>query len=127
MKRFQVTGIFMAALFVLIVLSSALGLAQDKFVTLRFSSFFTPSHELAKITDQWCKEVEKRTNGRVKARHYPGGTMNSAPVMYDSVVQGVIDVGNHVLGYTMGKFPLAEVLDYPLGYPSGYVATKLVN
>jgi TRAP-type C4-dicarboxylate transport system substrate-binding protein len=27
----------------------------------------------------------------------------------------------------MGKFPLSEVFDYPLGYPSGQVATRLVN
>jgi TRAP-type C4-dicarboxylate transport system substrate-binding protein len=101
--------------------------AQDKVINLKFSTFFPPNHKLAKITEDWCKEVEKRTNGKVKVRHFPGGTLNSAPQTYDSIVQGVVDVGNHVLGYTMGKFPLSEVLDYPLGYHSGSVATKLVN
>jgi len=96
-------------------------------VTLRFSTFFPPSHEHAKITDQWGKEVEKRTNGRVKVRQYAGATLTPPAQTYDSVVQGVVDVGNIVLGYTMGKFPLSEVLDYPLGYPSGTVATHLVN
>ncbi len=61
------------------------------------------------------------------AKHYPGATLTPANQTYDSVVQGVVDVGNIVLGYTMGKFPLSEVLDYPLGYPSGTVATHLVN
>lgn len=106
---------------------SAAGFAQDKQINLRFSTFFASSHKNAIITDEWCKEVEKRTGGKVKVRQYPGGTLTAAPQTYDSVVQGVADLGNVVLGYTMGKFPLSEVLDYPLGYKSGYQATKLAN
>ncbi len=101
--------------------------AQDKSVTLRFSTFFPVSHQNAVITEQWCKEVEKRTQGKVKVRHFPGATLTSPAQTYDSIIQGVVDIGNCVLGYTMGKFPLSEILDYPLGYPSGYVATKVAN
>jgi len=101
--------------------------AQEKVVNLRFSTFFPPSHENAKITDAWCKEVEKRTNGKVRVRHYTGATLTAPAQTYDSVVQGVCDVGNIVLGYTMGKFPLTEVLDYPLGYPNGTMSTHLSN
>ena len=79
------------------------------------------------ITADWCKEVEKRTNGKVKVHQYAGATLTPPAQTYDSVVQGVVDVGNIVLGYTMGKFPLSEVLDYPLGSPSGTVSTRLVN
>jgi len=32
-----------------------------------------------------------------------------------------------VFSYTMGKFPLLEVLDLPLGSRTGYAATRLVN
>lgn len=103
------------------------GFAQDKAISLRFSTFFPPTHPLAQITDQWCKEVAKRTNDRVKVKQYAGATLTPPAQTYDSVVQGVVDVGNVVLGYTMGKFPLSEVLDYPLGYPNGIVAHKLAN
>ncbi|HEY3276958.1 MAG TPA: hypothetical protein VGJ94_10085 [Syntrophorhabdaceae bacterium] len=101
--------------------------AQEKTVNIRFSTFFPPSHEHAKITADWAKEVEKRTEGRVKVRHYAGGTLNPPTQTYDSMVQGVVDAGTVVLGYTSGKFPLSEVLDYPLGYPNGAVATRLMN
>jgi TRAP-type transport system periplasmic protein len=127
MKRSIFVCLFMLFVFSVTAIFVSPVLAQDKVINLKFSSFFPPSHELAKITAEWCKEVEKRTNGKVKVRQFAGGTLNSAPAMYDSVVQGVVDVGNHVLGYTMGKFPLSEALDFPLGYPSGAVATKLVN
>jgi TRAP-type C4-dicarboxylate transport system substrate-binding protein len=101
--------------------------AQDKVISLRFSNQFPPGSPNATIIDAWCAEVKKRTDGKVKVQHFPGNILNAPPAMYDSVVQGIVDVGNHVLGYTSGKFPLTEVMDFPLGYPSGAVATKLMN
>ncbi len=116
-----------ACVFLMSLFAGSLVCAQEKSVQLRFSTFFPPSHELWKVTAEWCKEVEKRTAGRVRIRHYPGGTLTAPAQTYDSIVQGVVDAGNCVLGYTMGKFPLSEVLDYPLGYPNGTAATHLMN
>jgi TRAP-type transport system periplasmic protein len=127
MKRSRLLQTLVLLAFVATCLTVGSAHAQDKAVQLRFSTFFPPSHPLAVITDQWCKEVEKRTSGRVKVHQYAGATLTPPAQTYDSVVQGVVDVGNIVLGYTMGKFPLTEVLDYPLGYPNGIVAHKLAN
>jgi TRAP-type transport system periplasmic protein len=127
MKRFFNIKFFILLIFATLLVFTAVGYSQDKVVTIRFSTFFPPSHKLAVATADWCKEVEKRTKGRVKATHFTGGTLTPAPQTYESVVNGVADAGNTVLGYTMGKFPLSEVLDYPLGYPSGTVATNLAN
>jgi TRAP-type transport system periplasmic protein len=101
--------------------------AQEKIITLRYSTMFPPNHRHAVLSEEWCKEVEKRTNGKVKALHFPGATLTSPQGTYDSIVKGVVDIGLCVLGYTMGKFPLSDVVAYPLGCPSGYAATKLVN
>ena len=81
------------------------GTGKAQGVVFRFSTFFPPCHPNSKITEEWGKEVEKRTNGKVKVHHYAGGTLTPAPQTYDSVAGGVADVGNIVLGYTMGKFP----------------------
>ena len=99
----------------------------EKVITLRYSNFFPATHKNSIIGEEWAKELEKRTNGKVKVAYYSGGTLTPAAQTYDSVVKGIADIGNTVLGYTMGRFPLAEVLDYPLGYPSGIVATRLGN
>ena len=125
MKGMRVVVFMTAVLFAAMLVFAGTGKAQE--VKLRFSTFFPPSHPNAKITEAWCKEVGKRTNGKVKAQHYAGGTLTPAAQTYDSVVGGVADVGNIVLGYTMGKFPLSEVLDFPLGIPSGSVATRMMN
>lgn len=127
MKRFHVFHLFVLLFFVVTCLVATVSFAQEKVITLRYSTFFPVSHQNAVLSDQWCKEVEKRTNGKVKVRHFAGATLTSPPQTYDSILTGVVDIGNCVLGYTMGKFPLSEVLDYPLGYPSGVVATNLVN
>ena len=127
MKRLSIINIFVLVFFAVSCAIASTGFAQDKPISLRFSTFFPPSHKLAIVTADWCKEVEKRTNGKVKVHQYPGATLTPPAQTYDSVVQGVVDVGNIVLGYTMGKFPLSEVLDYPLGYPNGHVSTRLVN
>jgi TRAP-type mannitol/chloroaromatic compound transport system substrate-binding protein len=51
-----------------VFLFAGIGSTQEKEVTLRFSTFFPTTHQNAKITEESCKEVEKRTNGKVKAR-----------------------------------------------------------
>ncbi len=101
--------------------------AQVKPIILRYSTMFPVNHKHAVLSEQWCKEVEKRTNGRVKVQHFPGGTLTTPPTTYESIVKDVTDIGLCVLGYTMGKFPISDVLAYPLGIKSGYAATKLAN
>jgi TRAP-type C4-dicarboxylate transport system substrate-binding protein len=101
--------------------------AQEKVINLNFSNFFPASHKNSIIMADWCKEVEKRTKGRVKLTYYPGAGLTPAGQTYDSVVKGIADVGESVLGYTKGRFPLTEVIDLPLGYKNAYVATKMIN
>jgi TRAP-type transport system periplasmic protein len=127
MKRFSCISVLVLLFVIGLCFIAPPASAQDKGITLRYSTFFPVSHPNAAISDQWCKEVEKRTNGKVKVRHYAGATLTSPQQTYDSILSGVVDIGNCVLGYTMGKFPLSEILDYPLGYPSGLVATRLTN
>lgn len=96
-------------------------------ITLTYSNFFPPTHIQSILAEEWCKEVEKATNGEVKVQYYPGGTLTKAPQAYDGVVQGLSDLGFSVLAYSRGRFPVLGVVDLPLGYPSGVVATQVAN
>ena len=40
--------------------------AQDKVITLNYAHFMPTTTKQAQLAEQWCREVEKRTNGRVK-------------------------------------------------------------
>jgi len=101
--------------------------AQQKAITLKVTHFFPAGHDQHKLFDEWAKELEKKTNGQVKVTVFAGGTLSPAPQQYDAVVKGIADVGNHVVGYTVGRFPLMEGIDLPFGYPSGTVVTKMAN
>ncbi len=57
---------------------------------------------------------------------FPGATLTPANQCYDGVVKGISDIGMSVLSYTAGRFPLMEVIDMPLGYKTGYQATRLM-
>jgi TRAP-type C4-dicarboxylate transport system substrate-binding protein len=98
--------------------------AQEKVIKLKYSDIFAPSHKNGILAKQWCQEVEKRTNGRVKITHFPGGTLTPPPQTYDSVVKGIADVGHTLAAYSAGRFLLTEVLGQPIGFTSGYQATK---
>jgi TRAP-type C4-dicarboxylate transport system substrate-binding protein len=98
--------------------------AQTK---LNYSVFFPAPHKNAVLAGEWAKEIEKRTDGRVKITVFYGGTLTPADKCYDGVVKGISDIGFSVLAYTRGKFPLTEVADLPLGMKSGLVASKVIN
>jgi TRAP-type C4-dicarboxylate transport system substrate-binding protein len=111
---------------VLLVLGSGPGKCANT-VTLNYSIFFPATHAHTLLATEWGKEVEKRTNGAVKVNMFPGGTLTPPDQCYDGVVKGISDVGMSVVSYTMGRFPLTEAIDLPLGYTSGIQATRLCN
>ena len=100
---------------------------QQKPIELSYSIFFPASHLQAKTAEAWAREVESRSEGRVKITMFPGGTLTKAAQCYEGVVNGVSDIGMSVFAYTRGRFPLLEGLDLPLGYPDGVTATRLAN
>jgi TRAP-type transport system periplasmic protein len=118
---------FVAALFLVPLLIPAQGIAQEKAIVLKVANWFPVTHKQNILLENWGKDLEKRSKGKVKVNYYAAGTLVPAPQSYDAVTKGISDVGNHVLGYTVGKFPLTEVMDLPHGYPNNTVPTKLAN
>jgi TRAP-type C4-dicarboxylate transport system substrate-binding protein len=108
-----------------LIRSRAIG--ETKVIELKYSIFFPAPAPQTLVATEWAKEIEKRTDGKVKITMFPGGTLTPAPQCYDGVVKGISDIGMSVLAYTRGKFPLSEVLDLPLGAKTGLVATRLAN
>ena len=123
MRRHVVFSCLVSFVAVVLLLSPAL--AQT--VKLKYSNFFPPVHPISKLAEEWCKEVEKRTNGRVTFSYFPGNTLTPPMQTYDSVVKGIADMGQSLLAYAPGRLPLSEVLQQPLGYTNGYQATRLGN
>ncbi|HEY3275477.1 MAG TPA: TRAP transporter substrate-binding protein [Syntrophorhabdaceae bacterium] len=126
-KGFGVICTIVGIMIVAFLFTSIPAQAQEKVIKLRYSNLFPPVHPISKLSEEWCKEVEKRTHGRVKITYFPGSTLTPPMQNYDSTVKGIADIGQNLLAYAPGRLPLSEVLQQPLGYTSGYQATKLAN
>lgn len=128
MRRHGVLKIFFLFLFLSICSMSFPGFSiAQTVISLNYSNFFPAPHPHSLLAEQWCREIEKRTNGRVKIAYFPGGTLTPAAQIYDGVVKGISDIGFSCFSYTRGKFPLTEVIDLPIGVKDGIIATHLIN
>ncbi len=128
MKRFFGVKCLLLVFFIAVSFTMVPHMASaQKAISLNFSNFFPATHKNSIIADQWCKEVTKRSGGKVKITYFAGSTLTPAAQTYDNVVKGIADIGESCFAYTRGKFPMMETLDLPLGYKSGIAATNLAN
>jgi TRAP-type C4-dicarboxylate transport system substrate-binding protein len=123
MKKFLLISFCMVAL----ILSTLTPASAQNVVKLTAANYLPPMHKMSLLTQWFCDEVKKRTNGGVEITYHPGGTLLSPVKMYVGVETGVADLGFSHTAYTRGRFPVTEVLDLPQGYPSGYVAVQVSN
>lgn len=127
MRSKKLVSVILLLLVVCLISVVRSAFAQVKPFELSYSVMQPATHPNGVLASEWAREIEKRTNGRIKFTLYYSGTLTSADKIYNGVVSGISDVGQSVLAYTRGKFPLMEVIDLPLGYKTGYIATKLAN
>lgn len=67
--------------------------SKAKAIELSYSIFFPPTHIQVAMAEAWAKEVEKRTDGRVKITIYASGTpvaMQQGDT-YESLQKNVVD------------------------------------
>ncbi len=97
--------------------------ADAKPITLTYANFPpAPTFPCVQM-EQWAREVEKRTGGKVKVQTFPGGTLLPAKNIFDGVISGLADIGNFAMSYQPGRFPVSEAVDLPLGFTSSRVAS----
>ncbi|MBL7205954.1 MAG: TRAP transporter substrate-binding protein [Desulfobacteraceae bacterium] len=127
MKVIRFSLVFCLALAFGMFFLSGVNTAQAKAIELSYANFFPPTHVQAQLGDSWAKEIEKRTDGKVKITYYPGGALLKGPQIYDGICKGIADIGMSVFAYSRGVFPSMEAMDLPLGYPNGKAATEIIN
>lgn len=110
---------------------AALGLEacqKERSVTkLEFSGILPAHDKLSQTLEEWCRDLERRSGGRVRATYHPGGILTPATQIFDSVATGIADIGFGPMGVTPGRFPLTEVLEQPLGIENSVMMTRLSN
>ena len=96
-------------------------------IRLKVCNYFPPPTLQSKTLEQFCRDLEKRTNGAVKVDYFAGGSLLKAPAMFDGIVNGITDIGYSHVYYTPGKMPVMEASGLPIGYASGWVASQTMN
>jgi len=115
------------AAFVGFLLISFVPAVRAEVITIKVANWFPVGHKQDVTLKAYAQELEKRAGGKLKVKYYAAQTLVPTAQSYDAVVKGISDIGNHVLGFTMGRFPFTQILDFPLGFPSGPEATKIAN
>lgn len=119
-----VTGIFCFSL-IFTGLFSGDADAAEKVIKLRIANFFPPPAKQSKIVEQFGKDLEERSNGRIKVQYFAGGSLLKAPAIYKGIESGVADIGYSHVYYTPGRMPVSEGIGLPLGVPSGWVGAHM--
>jgi TRAP-type C4-dicarboxylate transport system substrate-binding protein len=96
-------------------------------IKLKFANFYPPTYMSAVLMGKFCDELNKKLAGKVELTQYTGGTLLTAPKMAAGISDGIADIGLSNLSYTRGRFPVMEIMDLPLGFPSAWIAGHVAN
>ena len=112
-----------------IVLSSQLANAKDVY-TLKFATLMPTGTAWTKLLDNWVKEVEEKSGGRIKFKMYSGGVMGDEPDVLRKIRKGQLH-GGLFTGYGIGRiYSPARVLEMPFLFKnieeSDYVRERIM-
>lgn len=99
--------------------------AHADVIKLKFANYFPPTHMNSVMMGKYCEELNKKLAGKVEVTQYTGGTLLTAPKMAAGVASNVADIGLSHLSYSRGRFPVMEVMELPIGFPSSWIASHV--
>jgi TRAP-type C4-dicarboxylate transport system substrate-binding protein len=101
--------------------------ASAQVIELSLANYMPVMHINSVLMGKFCEEVNNRLAGKVKVTQYMGGTLLTAPKMAAGVASGIADMGLAHCSYSRGRFPVMELTELPLGAPSSFVLTHVIN
>ena len=119
----KMISLFAGFLFFLMVYGMLPTEATSPTLTLKYANFPpAPTFPCVQM-EEWKKEVEKRTNEKVKVQTFPGSTLLNPKNMFEGVISGTADIGCLAMSYQPGRFPISEAIDQPVGFSSAKAAS----
>jgi len=114
----------------LLLLSALSANVNAKTHVLKFATLLPTGTSWTNLLDDWVKEVEKKSKGRLKFKMYPGGVMGDEPDVLRKIRKGQLH-GGMFTGYGIGRiYSPARVLEVPFLFKntreSDYVRKKMM-
>jgi TRAP-type C4-dicarboxylate transport system substrate-binding protein len=114
-------------MFVLAFLFSVSSVTCADVIKLKLANYFPTTHMNSVMLGKFCEELNKKLAGKVEITQYTGGTLLTAPKMAAGIATGIADIGFSHCSYTRGRFPVMEIMELPLGFPSPWIAGHVAN
>jgi TRAP-type C4-dicarboxylate transport system substrate-binding protein len=95
--------------------------------TLRISLWIPPAHPLTPGTKVWADDIEKASNGAIKAQIFPSEQLGKAFDHYDMARDGIADIAYVNPGYQPGRFPLISVGEIPFTFGDARKGTAALD
>ncbi len=96
-------------------------------IRMKFSNYYPSVAPQSRICEEFVRDLEEGTGGKVSVQYIPGGALLNGPGMLKGVESGITDIGLSHIQYNPGRMPVTEACDQPHGFPSGWVAGHVVN
>jgi TRAP-type C4-dicarboxylate transport system substrate-binding protein len=96
-------------------------------IRLKVAQYFAAPSSQSQLLEEFCRELEKRTDGQVKVDYYPGQSLLSSTAMFDGITKGITDIGYSHVFYTAGRMPVTEAMGLPMDFPSAWVGSQVLN
>ncbi len=125
--RIMKNKVFCAVLVAILFFALSSTSRAQEVIKLKCSIFFPSVHFQVALMDQFAKDLKERTKGRVEMTNYAGGTLVPPDRAFDGAVQGLSDLALIATGMNPGRFPVSEILEVPLGFPSAWVASHVID
>ena len=120
---FVIGGVFLASVLAVAWTPSP---AAAEAIQLNYANFPpAPTFPCVQM-ERWKTEVEKRTNGKVAIKTFPGGTLLDAKNMMDGVIAGTSDIGCLCMAYQPGRFIVTNATSLPLNIPNSLVGSLVL-
>ncbi len=102
----------------------------EKIYTLKFATLLPTGTSWTKTLDNWVKDIEQKSHGRLKFKVYPGGVMGDEPDVLRKIRKGQLH-GGLFSGYGIGRiYSPARILELPFLFKntdeSDYVRNQLM-
>jgi TRAP-type C4-dicarboxylate transport system substrate-binding protein len=115
--------------FILLFFTASSGI-NAKTYELKFATLMPTGTSWSNLLEEWVKEVEEKSEGRLKFRMYPGGVMGDEPDVLRKIRKGQLH-GGMFTGYGIGRiYSPARVLEVPFMFrntdESDYVRDQIM-
>jgi TRAP-type transport system periplasmic protein len=99
--------------------------AKPPVIELSYNINYNLTQMAAKYCLYFANQINKATNGRVHVTVYPSGTLSPPEAVYQTVLSGVADMGQHTTTYTAGQFLALEATHTPYAFADGWVSSNV--